>query len=162
MVWVATAAGWVKAPVAWLQVAGTDIPPRMSALAFEDAHRTVFTSHGWFPNAQNNRHGAPVASRRRGPTGSALGPNHSAAQRRQEPASCVPPSAGAPITCRSRRPPQIPTPSGPHHPKASDHLRMLTALARGLRPRLDPIPDRPASVRRRSHFTHVESEFQSI
>ena len=27
-------------------------------------------------------------------------------------------------------------------PKTSDHLRMPTALARGLRSRLDPVPDR--------------------
>jgi Protein of unknown function (DUF3024) len=31
-------------------------------------------------------------------------------------------------------------------PKTSDHLRMPTALARGLRARLDPIPDRPAAL----------------
>ena len=31
-------------------------------------------------------------------------------------------------------------------PKVSDHLRMPTALARGLRPRLDSIPDRPAAL----------------
>src|SRR5271157_3091224 len=33
-----------------------------------------------------------------------------------------------------------------HHPKTSDHLRMPTALARGLWARLDPIPDRPAAL----------------